>query len=189
MQEMQIVPSFLVNIFSVIAIVLPLLFLAVLVLKFLKHNKSKESAQAKSSSDVDAKASDPESESKQLDNLIIAIQRQASLSGLHLKTSINMLIDKLVNVKEALETVDRSDKALLHTVPNDFKRLLSKHLPELMSKYSAVEENEESKQAFEASLSQLGDEMNAIVETINERNFADFANKDKFVKLRYSNQF
>ena len=189
MQEMQIVPSFLVNIFSVIAIVLPLLFLAVLVLKFLKHNKSKESAQAKSSSDVDAKASDPESESKQLDNLIIAIQRQASLSGLHLKTSINMLIDKLVNVKETLETVDRSDKALLHTVPNDFKRLLSKHLPELMSKYSAVEENEESKQAFEASLSQLGDEMNAIVETINERNFADFANKDKFVKLRYSNQF
>lgn len=161
------------------------LFLIFFFLMFFKYKKSKKGDGQDVSDIVDIE----QDEGEKLDELIVSIQKQASLSGLHLTTSVNSLIDKFVSVKESLETVDRTDKVLLHSIPNDFNRLLSKHFPELISKYAAVVENDESKKTFEETLAQLGSEMDDIVSRINDRNFADFASKDKFMKIRFSNQF
>lgn len=159
------------------------LLFAVAFLLLMRNNND----EATTASDTEA-APDPVEDRE---NAIVALQTKASLLGLPGKTNINALIDKCIDVHEALASVDPQENAQLHSVPGDFTRLIGKHLPDLISKFGQISANasESDITEFNDLLAQLNDELDDILKNISERNYTAFASKHGFMKIRYSDKF
>ena len=140
----------------------------------------------------DSQSEDLTSKELSYEDSILNIQRKISLSlNREYRKGAESLVDKCVEVYYAIQSVDPQEKQQLHSVPGDFKRLVEKHFPELISKYSQVLTTSEGKQVseFNSIIEQLHGELDLILENIKNRNYVEFANKTGFMKIRYSDKF
>jgi uncharacterized protein YdcH (DUF465 family) len=149
--------------------------------------KASRSADAASSEDGAPAAVD---ETQQRENAIVELNLTARRYGLQLTTDIEPLLDECVRLHEAISGVDGAEQSQLHSAPADFTRLLNKHLPELISKFAqAGVADDTSVEALNKVLAQLKGEITGLIEQIHNRNFDAFARKNRFVEIRYSDQY
>lgn len=125
------------------------------------------------------------------EDAIVSIQTQASLMGITQKTNINGLVDKCINVHDALGSVNPEERAQLHSVPGDFTRLIEIHLPDLLTKFGQISATatDEDIQKFNSLIEQLHGELDTILKNIADRNYVAFASKHGFMEIRYSDKF
>jgi hypothetical protein len=125
------------------------------------------------------------------EDAIVSIQTQASLLGITKKTNINSLVDKCIDVHEALGSVNPEERAQLHSVPGDFTRLIEIHLPDLLTKFGQISASatDEDIQKFNDLMDQLHGELDTILKNIADRNYVAFASKHGFMEIRYSDKF
>jgi hypothetical protein len=125
------------------------------------------------------------------EDAIVSIQTQASLLGITEKTNINGLVDKCIDVHEALGSVNPEERAQLHSVPGDFTRLIEIHLPDLLTKFGQISASatDEDIKKFNGLMEQLHGELDTILKNIADRNYVAFASKHGFMEIRYSDKF
>lgn len=152
---------------------------------FYTQQKERDNAPAPSQAPAPA---DP---SAQREDAIVSIQTQAALLGITGKTNINSLVDKCIDVHEALMSVNPEERSQLHSVPGDFTRLIEIHLPELLTKFGQISATatDEDIQKFNDLLEQLHVELDTILKNIADRNYVAFASKHGFMEIRYSDKF
>ncbi len=162
-----------------------------LALAFIIYTWSKNKSVAASQANSAASGSVEVSDGERRENAIVQIQVKASLLGLPAKTNINALVDKCAQLHNALSSVNPTEKIQLHSAPADFERLIEIHLPETLDKFGQIfaTATEDDITKFNALIEQLQSELDSIIQNLNERDYAAFANKHGFMEIRYSDKF
>jgi hypothetical protein len=126
-----------------------------------------------------------------MERKLIALNYLARSTGVAQQTNVEIVIDKCIEVHESLLNSTTEERTQMGTMTGDFNRLVNIHLPEFINVFAKMsnDHREQNKNNFETVGIQLTDEMNSILTDINEKNFGAFSVKQRFMEIRFSDQY